>query len=62
VTQLRAGLKEQQWRGHHSQQAVRSRAPHFAAAADCRLYAFDVHCNSYFPLFLLLYGEHAPVA
>lgn len=22
-----------------------------------RLYAFDVHCNSYFPLFLLLYGE-----
>ncbi len=23
----------------------------------CRLYAFDVHCNSYFPLFLLLYGE-----
>ena len=21
------------------------------------LYAFDVHCNSYFPLFLLLYGE-----
>ena len=23
----------------------------------CRMYAFDVHCNSYFPLFLLLYGE-----
>ena len=23
----------------------------------CRLYAFDVHCNSYFPLFLLLYGK-----
>lgn len=22
-----------------------------------RLYAFDVHCNSYFPLFLLLYGR-----
>ncbi len=22
----------------------------------CRLYAFDVHCNSFFPLFLLLYG------
>lgn len=22
-----------------------------------RMYAFDVHCNSYFPLFLLLYGE-----
>lgn len=21
------------------------------------MYAFDVHCNSYFPLFLLLYGE-----
>ena len=24
-----------------------------------RLYAFDVHCNSYFPLFLLLYGTYA---
>lgn len=23
----------------------------------CRMYAFDVHCNSYFPLFLLLYGK-----
>ena len=23
-----------------------------------RMYAFDVHCNSYFPLFLLLYGAH----
>ena len=23
----------------------------------CRMYAFDVHCNSYFPLFILLYGE-----
>lgn len=23
---------------------------------SCRLYAFDVHCNSYLPLFLLLYG------
>ena len=22
----------------------------------CRMYAFDVHCNSYFPLFILLYG------
>jgi len=22
------------------------------------MYAFDVHCNSYFPLFLLLYGAH----
>lgn len=22
-----------------------------------RMYAFDVHCNSYFPLFILLYGE-----
>lgn len=22
-----------------------------------RMYAFDVHCNSYLPLFLLLYGE-----
>ena len=21
------------------------------------MYAFDVHCNSYFPLFILLYGE-----
>ena len=28
---------------------------HFAAR---RLYAFDVHCNSYFPLFLQLYGAH----
>jgi UNC-50 family len=27
----------------------------------CRMYAFDVHCNSYFPLFLLLYGEPLPV-
>ena len=27
------------------------------AVAPCRLYAFDVHCNSYFPLFLMLYGE-----
>jgi hypothetical protein len=26
--------------------------------AFCRLYAFDVHCNSFFPLFLLLYGEY----
>lgn len=24
------------------------------------MYAFDVHCNSYFPLFLLLYGEPVP--
>lgn len=24
-----------------------------------RMYAFDVHCNSYFPLFILLYGKHA---
>lgn len=23
----------------------------------CRLYAFDIHCNSYFPLFVSLYGE-----
>ncbi len=23
------------------------------------MYAFDVHCNSYFPLFLLLYGALA---
>ena len=23
------------------------------------MYAFDVHCNSYFPLFILLYGEAA---
>ena len=23
----------------------------------CRMYAFDVHCNSYFPLFILLYGK-----
>ena len=23
-----------------------------------RLYAFDVHCNAYFPLFILLYGAH----
>jgi hypothetical protein len=21
------------------------------------LYAFDVHCNSYFPMFLMLYGK-----
>ena len=27
----------------------------------CRMYAFDVHSNSYFPLFLLLYGEPLPV-
>jgi hypothetical protein len=26
----------------------------------CRMYAFDVHCNSYFPLFILLYGESDP--
>ncbi|PNH03270.1 Protein unc-50 [Tetrabaena socialis] len=26
-----------------------------AVATACWLYAFDVHCNSYFPLFLLLY-------
>lgn len=23
------------------------------------MYAFDVHCNAYFPLFILLYGAHA---
>ena len=23
---------------------------------DFRMYAFDVHCNSYFPLFIALYG------
>ncbi len=23
-----------------------------------RMYAFDVHCNSYFPLFMALYGAH----
>lgn len=23
----------------------------------CRLYAFDVHCNSFFPVFVLLYGN-----
>ena len=23
----------------------------------CRMYAFDIHCNSYFPLFILLYGK-----
>ena len=25
----------------------------------CRMYAFDIHCNSYFPLFILLYGKLA---
>lgn len=25
-----------------------------------RMYAFDVHCNSYFPLFLILYGGRSP--
>ena len=25
----------------------------------CRLYAFDVHCNSFLPVFLLLYGARA---
>jgi len=35
--------------------------PAAAAAADgadgrTRLYAFDVHCNAYLPLFMLLYG------
>jgi hypothetical protein len=29
------------------------------AAAACRLYAFDVHCNSFLPVFLLLYGARA---
>lgn len=23
----------------------------------CRLYTFDVHCNSFFPMFVLLYGK-----
>ena len=23
----------------------------------CRLYAFDVHCNSFFPAFVILYGK-----
>lgn len=23
----------------------------------CRLYAFDVHCNSFFPVFVILYGK-----
>ena len=23
-----------------------------------RLYAFDVHCNSFFPMFVLLYGKY----
>ena len=31
-----------------------------AIAVRCRLYAFDVHCNSYFPLFLKLYGGPIP--
>ena len=26
------------------------------------MYAFDVHCNAYFPLFILLYGERLALA
>ena len=32
------------------------------ANAACRMYAFDVHCNSYFPLFILLYCESTAAA
>lgn len=33
--------------------------PNGVLTVACRMYAFDVHCNSYFPLFILLYGEAA---
>ena len=33
--------------------------PHHKLTVARRMYAFDVHCNSYFPLFILLYGEAA---
>ena len=33
--------------------------PNDVLTVACRMYAFDVHCNSYFPLFILLYGEAA---
>ena len=35
---------------------VLSRVGTHACWRPHRMYAFDVHCNSYFPLFLLLYG------
>ena len=36
-----------------------SQLPPGVLTPACRMYAFDVHCNSYFPLFILLYGEAA---
>ncbi len=43
--------------GEHIPDERRLKASARRPAAARRLYAFDVHCNSYFPLFLILYGE-----
>lgn len=42
------------YRGMHAKHAAKR--PELLPGLPCRMYAFDVHCNSYFPLFLLLYG------
>jgi hypothetical protein len=41
----------------HNPRHLGMRSTH-GASLWCRLYAFDVHCNSYFPLFVQLYSEY----
>ena len=52
---LRLGI----WHLQVHRPALWSPLPTGVLTVACRMYAFDVHCNSYFPLFILLYGEAA---
>ena len=44
------------WSGALQCLAGRLPARNSERSSIARLYAFDVHCNSYFPLFIVLYG------
>ena len=43
-------------RQHRPASGCMAKPPELLPTYPRRMYAFDVHCNSYFPLFLLLYG------